>query len=103
MKSRRNASTVGASSAGHATSPARMVGPSGCSSNVKSVTTPKLPPPPRRPQNRSGFSAWEARTMEPSAVTTWQDLSASIASPIFRMRWPMPPPSVSPAMPVWLM
>ena len=74
MKSRRKASTVGASSAGHATRPARIVGPSGCSSKVKSVTTPKLPPPPRSPQNRSGFSVSEARTIEPSATTTWHDL-----------------------------
>ena len=70
---------------------------------MKSVTTPKLPPPPRSPQKRSAFSLSEACTMEPSAVTTWHERSASIARPVLRIRWPIPPPSVSPAMPVWLM
>ena len=31
--------------------------PVGCSRNSNSVTTPKLPPPPRSPQNRSAFSS----------------------------------------------
>ena len=70
---------------------------------MKLVTTPKLPPPPRSPQNRSGFSLSAGRHDEvPSAVTTSHERSASIASPDLRIRWPMPPPSVSPAMPVWL-
>ena len=34
----------------------------GWSRNSNSVTTPKLPPPPRRPQNRSGCSVALART-----------------------------------------
>ena len=29
----------------------------GCSANSNDVTTPKLPPPPRTPQKRSGFSS----------------------------------------------
>ena len=37
--------------------------------NSKSVTTPKLPPPPRIAQNRSGFSSAVARRIWPSAVT----------------------------------
>ena len=36
--------------------PAKTSGSSGCARNVNDVTTPKLPPPPRRPQNRSACS-----------------------------------------------
>ena len=42
----------------------------GAARNSNSVTTPKLPPPPRSPQNRSAFSSALARTTLPSAVTT---------------------------------
>ena len=56
-ESRRNRSTSGASSMGHAIMPATIVGPSGWSANSKLVTMPKLPPPPRSPQNRSAFSS----------------------------------------------
>ena len=42
----------------------------GWSANSNDVTTPKLPPPPRSAQNRSGFSSVDARTMRESAVTT---------------------------------
>ena len=34
-----------------------MIGLTSCRRNVNAVTTPKLPPPPRRAQSRSGFSA----------------------------------------------
>lgn len=51
-------------------SPARTVGPSGCSRNSNPVTMPKSPPPPRRPQNRSACSCRPARTTRPSASTT---------------------------------
>ncbi len=44
-----------------------------CSANSNSVTTPKLPPPPRSAQNRSGRSLSEVRRMRPSAVTTSAD------------------------------
>src|SRR5215204_3440690 len=101
-KSRRNRSTCGASSIGQASRPASTVGPSGCSWNSNEVTIPKLPPPPRRPQNSSGFSRSLATTNSPSAVTTSHDRRLSIVRPNFRMMLPMPPPRVSPATPVWL-
>src|SRR6266545_961137 len=44
-------------------------GPSGWAVNSNVVTTPKLPPPPRSAQNRSGFSVSLARRSCPSAVT----------------------------------
>ena len=72
----------------------------GWSRNSNSVTTPKLPPPPRRPQKRSGFSVAVARTVSPSAVTTVYDSTLSQASPNWRASQPMPPPSVSPPTPV---
>ena len=102
MKSRRKPRTAGACSIGHTTMPASTVGPRGCSSKVKLVTMPKLPPPPRRPQNRSAFSSSLATTNSPSAVTTSHERRASMERPNLRMRWPMPPPRVRPPMPVWL-
>ncbi len=101
-KSRRKRRTRGASSIGHASNPASTFGPSGWSWNSNDVTIPKLPPPPRRPQKRSGFSCSLATTNSPSAVTTSHERRLSIVRPYFRIRWPMPPPRVSPAMPVWL-
>src|SRR6185503_6168 len=68
---------------------------------LNSVTTPKLPPPPRRPKNRSGFSDAEARTVRPSAVTTVYLSTLSQASPHRRASQPIPPPSVRPPTPVW--
>jgi hypothetical protein len=38
----------------------RIIGPNACARNVNRVTTPKLPPPPRSAQNRSG--CWPAET-----------------------------------------
>ena len=72
----------------------------GWSRNSNSVTTPKLPPPPRRPQNRSGFSVAVARTIAPSAVTTVYASTLSQARPNWRASQPMPPPSVRPPTPV---
>ena len=46
------------------------IGPTSWSRNSNSVTTPKLPPPPRSAQNRSGCSVALARTRRPSASTT---------------------------------
>ena len=40
------------------------------SRNSIAVTTPKLPPPPRSAQNRSGSLAGSAHRNRPSAVTT---------------------------------
>ena len=48
------------------------------------MTTPKLPPPPRSAQNRSGFSSAEARRICPSAVTTSAETRLSTLSPALR-------------------
>ena len=61
---------------------------------------PKLPPPPRIAQNRSGFSSGLARVTVPSASTISADRRLSSASPYFGISQPMPPPSVNPAIPV---
>ena len=63
---------------------------------------PKLPPPPRIAQKRSGFSSSLAVTNSPSAVTTSAERRLSTVAPCFRISQPMPPPSVRPAMPVWV-
>ena len=49
--------------------PAITMGPSGLRRNSNSVTIPKLPPPPRTPQNSSAFSSSLAFTNSPPAVT----------------------------------
>ena len=67
-------------------------------SNV--VTTPKLPPPPRSPQNRSAVIGPSARTRRPSAVTHVSADQVVARESVRPMSQPMPPPSVSPAMPV---
>ena len=64
------------------------------------MTTPKLPPPPRSAQKRSGFSSALAVTSSPSAVTSSNDSTLSQLSPCLRTSQPTPPPSVSPATPV---
>ena len=56
VSSRNRASTSLAWSIGCSTRPATTSGPCGCAWNSNDVTTPKLPPPPRIAQNRSGFS-----------------------------------------------
>ena len=56
-KSRRKRSTCGACSSGQKIGPPSTIGPTGCRSYSKVVATPKLPPPPRRPHNRSGSLA----------------------------------------------
>ena len=45
------------------------------------TTTPKLPEPPRRPQNRSGCSVSDAVTRRPSAVTSSTERRLSIVRP----------------------
>ena len=55
---------------GHASNPPSSSGPISCRRRWNAVTMPKLPPPPRRPQNSSGFSSADAITLRPSAVTT---------------------------------
>src|SRR5207302_1976742 len=75
-------------------------GPTGCNRYSNEVTTPKLPPPPRRPQNRSGFSSALAVKNSPSAVTMSAESRLSQLSPCLPIAQPSPPPRVSPAMPV---
>jgi hypothetical protein len=60
---------------------ASTVGPTGCSRYSNAVTTPKLPPPPRSPQNRSGSSRSLARSSSPSAVTTSAERRLSTVAP----------------------
>ena len=100
LSSRYISSTSGASAARHAIPPAMISGPTGCSAYSIPVTTPKLPPPPRSAQNRSGFSRSLAVTTHPSAVTTSIESTLSLVQPKRRVRYPIPPPSVRPAIPV---
>src|SRR4029453_9176904 len=72
----------------------------GCSLNVKDVTTPKFPPPPRSAQYRSEFSSALALTKLPLANTTSAERRLSILNPHFRVRCPTPPPRVNPPTPV---
>ena len=77
-----------------------MIGPTSWSRSTNDVTIPKLPPPPRRPQNRSGLLSALAVTSRPSAVTTSAEIRLSGVSPHLRSSQPLPLPSVSPAIPV---
>src|SRR3954469_14325370 len=61
---------------------------------------PKLPPPPRRAQNRSGLSVALACTSLASAVTTSAPTRLSAARPYLRINQPIPPPRVNPPTPV---
>jgi hypothetical protein len=68
--------------------------------NTRSVTIPKLPPPPpRQAQKRSAFSSSLQVRRRPSAVTSVSSWSASQVRPCLREMNPTPPPSVMPAMP----
>ena len=60
---------------------------------------PKLPPPPRTAQYRSGFSSALAWRSWPSAVTMSTDFTLSSARPKRRATRPKPPPSVRPPTP----
>ena len=82
-------------------SPPTTIGPTGCRWNSKLDTTPKFPPPPRKPHSSSGSSEPLARTIDPSAVTTSAADRLSAARPCLRINQPIPPPRVSPATPVW--
>jgi hypothetical protein len=70
-----------------------------CSRNRNRVATPKLPPPPRSAQNRSGLVSASARSSRPSAVTTSAASRSSMVSPCFLTRNPTPPPRVIPPIP----
>ena len=58
----------------------------GCAWKRKLVTTPKLPPPPRRAQNRSGCWLLLAVTKLPSARTTSASRRLSMVRPYLRVR-----------------
>ena len=75
---------------------------SSCRANSNSVTTPKLPPPPRSAQNRSAYWSADVRRILPSAVTTSADSRLSTVRPKRRISRPTPPPRVRPPTPVWL-
>src|SRR5262249_21509792 len=80
--------------------PQSACGPCRFALNSNDVTAPKLPPPPRKAQNRSGFSASLARRRSPSAVTMSTDPRLAQAYPNLREVQPKPPPMVKPATPV---
>lgn len=84
-KSRNQLRTSAVADAGHAVGP-QMTLRTGCSRNVNEVTTPKLPPPPRSAQNRSGCSDSDAVTTRPSASTTSASIRLSIVRPCLRDR-----------------
>src|SRR6185436_3557490 len=90
----------GACARGKAIRPPSTIGPSGWRAYSNDVTTPKLPPPPRRPQKSSGFSLLLAVTTRPSAVTIWAESRLSTVKPYVRSVQPLPLPSVRPAIPV---
>ena len=77
-----------------------MIGPTSCRRYSNDVTIPKLPLPPRSPQNRSALVRALAVSRRPSAVTTSADSRLSAVSPHLRSSQPLPLPSVRPAMPV---
>src|SRR6516165_1486541 len=99
MNSRYHLITSAASSRLQSIGPAQTVW-TGCDSKRNEVTTPKFPPPPRTAQNRSVFSSALATTKLPSASTISTESKLSMVNPYFRVRWPIPPPNVSPATPV---
>src|SRR5579871_4084406 len=68
-QSRQQRNTSPARSTGQNIAPAYSSGV-GYSSISIAVTTPKLPPPPRTAQNRSGWFSLSSRTNVPSEVTS---------------------------------
>jgi hypothetical protein len=99
-RQKRNASVPW--STGQKKSPRLTRGPTSCSWNSNVVTTPKLPPPPLSAHNNSGFSAAEAATILPSAVTICAEIRLSQLRPANVESQPMSPPRVRPATPVVL-
>ena len=73
---------------------------SGCRANSNAVTTPKLPPPPRSAQSRSGCESASTCSTSPFAVTSSNETTLSHVSPCRRASQPMPPPRVRPPTPV---
>ena len=74
-----------------------IIGPTGWQRNSNSVTTPKLPPPPRSAQNRSGCSSAEARThARRRRGRPRRRAGCRSSGRAARVSQPMPPPSVRP-------
>jgi hypothetical protein len=69
---------------------------------VDAVTTPKLAPAPRRPQNRSGFDVADTLIRSPVAVTRSAETSASATRPNVPCRYPIPAPRAVPVYPAQL-
>ena len=86
--------------AGYMSIPPSTIGPIGWSRKWNAVTTPKLPPPPRSPQNSSGLVVSEATTWRPSAVTTSASMRLSQVKPSLRSSQPLPLPRARPPTPV---
>ena len=61
---------------------------------------PKLPPPPRIAQKSSVFAVALAVTSSPEARRTSASSRLSMVRPCLRVRWPTPPPTARPAIPV---
>src|SRR6516162_887307 len=99
MKSLQHSKSRRTPGSGHSPS-ASTTELSGCSLTSNSVTTPKLPPPPRKAQNKSTFSPSLQCTSEPSVVTSVSPSTLSQDNPNRRVSHPVPPPSTNPEAPV---
>ena len=103
-KSRQSAAPPAPLSRPKKNSPRWTIGPTGCSAYSNDVTTPKLPPPPRSAQKRSGFSSLRcAHDARVGGHDLGGDAGCRRSGRPSCVSQPMPPPSVSPPMPVWLM
>ena len=91
LKSRNWRNTETASSSRKIGTAITMSGPSGCKRKLERVTTPKLLPAPRTPQNKSALTSSLAVRTCPSAVTISTARRLSRASPKVRWSVPMPP------------
>ena len=100
VRSRQACSTSGPRSMGYHKMPAYSC-VTGNSRSSRAVTMPKLPPPPRSAQNRSGSSSRSARRSWPSAVTTSIASTLLADRPYLRPRKLTPPPRVYPATPTF--
>ena len=98
-KSRYQPSTSAVADAGHPVGPPTTL-LTGCSRKVNEVTTPKLPPPPRSAQNRSGCWSW--RWPSPLAVGEHHLGLDQVVDrqPVLAGQVAVPPPRVRPPTPV---
>ena len=98
--SRSNACTSRAWSIGQTIFPPRITGSIRCSRYSIEVTTPKLPPPPRRPQQQVGVFVDSLAWRKCRRRLRHRPTTLSQASPKRRPEPSQPPPSVRPAAPV---